>query len=114
MEKRNKGLVFKKIYSLVSCVPQGKVTTYGEIARYLGLSDARIVGWALHANKSLKIPCHRVVDRKGRLARGYAFGGWQKQRKKLLQEGVAFKNSDIVDLTKCLFCFGDSNRQNKS
>lgn len=108
MERKNRSLTFRRIYSLVSRIPQGKVTTYGEIARCLCLTDARVVGWALHANKNSKIPCHRVVDRRGKLAKNYAFGGWQEQKRKLLQEGVIFKNPDTVDLKECFFCFDNS------
>jgi len=90
--------VFDQVYETVRKIPLGKVTTYGEIAKHLGLKDARVIGWALHANKSPKIPCHRVVNKEGRLARNYAFGGWKKQKEKLLKEGVGFKSKIYVDL----------------
>jgi len=93
---------FEKVYKIVSNVPQGKVTTYGEIAKVLGTRDARSVGWALHANSDPTIPCHRVVNKEGRVASGYAFGGAGVQRKKLLKEGVIFKNQMQVDLKKCM------------
>jgi len=95
--------VFPKIYRLVAQIPSGKVATYGQIARCLGIADARIVGWALHANQDPSVPCHRVVNRQGKLAVNYAFGGWREQKKRLLQEGVSFKKPAQVDLSLCLF-----------
>ena len=60
---------FKSVYSVVKKIPNGRVTTYGAIANYLGSSkSARIVGWAM--NKShiyQEIPAHRVVNRVGLL-----------------------------------------------
>lgn len=93
---------FDKVYKLVTKIPKGKVTTYGEIAKALGTRDVRLVGFALHANKDLSVPCHRVVNKDGRLAPGYAFGGQDVQREKLTKEGVIFKDQMHVDLKKCM------------
>jgi len=99
---RPKGL-FEKVYELVRQIPKGKVTTYGHIARRLGTRDARKIGFALHANYDPETPCHRVVNKNGRLAESYAFGGWEKQKEKLLVEGVIFSSEKTVDLEKCLW-----------
>ncbi len=94
---------FEKVYEIVRKVPQGKVTTYGVIAKKIGLSNPRVVGFALHVNKeSFNVPCHRVVTKEGRLAPNFAFGGAERQKKILESEGVTFKN-DLVDLSKHLF-----------
>ncbi|HEX6977209.1 MAG TPA: MGMT family protein [Patescibacteria group bacterium] len=94
--------LFQKVHEIVTKVPKGKVTTYGEIAKSLGTKDVRKIGWALHANKDLSVPCHRVVNKDGRLAPGYAFGGPDMQKEKLLKEGVLFKDQMHVDLKKCM------------
>lgn len=76
-------MAFEKIYEVVNKIPRGKVSTYGAIARLIGSRDVRKIGWALHANTdSSKIPCHRVVNKEGRLAPGYAFGGPGEQSPK--------------------------------
>ncbi|MEK7112043.1 MAG: methylated-DNA--[protein]-cysteine S-methyltransferase [Patescibacteria group bacterium] len=93
---------FADVYQVVRKVPRGKVTTYGEIARVLGTKDARKVGWALHANNDPKTPCHRVVDREGKLAPNFAFDGEVEQKRRLLSEGVSFKGKH-VNLKKHLF-----------
>lgn len=94
---------FAKVRVLVKKVPSGKVTTYGRLAGYLGTKDARKVGWALHGNSDPATPCHRVVNKDGRVAPNYAFGGEGEQKRKLLEEGVVFLNKTRVDLSKSLW-----------
>ena len=83
--------------------------TYGQVALRLrsGPSGRRInisprtVGWALHANRDKNTPCHRVVNKEGRLAPSYAFGGYHEQRNRLVAEGVKFLDEFHVDLEMC-------------
>lgn len=91
---------FKQVYRITQQIPKGRVTTYGEIANALGTRDARKVGWALHANRSPQVPCHRVVSKAGRLAKNFAFNGEMEQRLRLEAEGVVFLNNIHVDLKK--------------
>lgn len=91
---------FKKIKEVVAKIPKGKLTTYGAIAKSLGIKDNRMVGWAIFGNTDPKIPCHRVVMKNGLLAKNYSLGGWQEQRKRLLKEGIKFTNKSQVDLGK--------------
>ncbi len=90
------------VLDIVSQIPEGKVTTYGEIARALGdIRAARAVGEALKKNpRPVEIPCHRVVMSDGSLG-GYAFGGPEAKKKLLEKEGITFKG-DKVDLNKHL------------
>lgn len=97
---------FTQVYSLVQQIPEGRVTTYGDIARALGTRDARRIGHALHANPSGDTtPCHRVVAKDGRLSESYAFGGSLEQYAKLANEGVTFIDRNHVDLTHHHFVF---------
>jgi len=86
---------FDEVYKVVKQVPKGKVTTYGEIARALGTKDARRVGWALHVNSDPKTPCHRVVNKEGKLAANFAFDGEREQKRRLLSEGVSFAGNRV-------------------
>lgn len=87
----------QKVFEAVKRIPKGKVTTYGEISKTTGVNP-RMVGWALHANRDgSKVPCHRVVYKEGKLAPGYAFGGPNEQKSKLLAEGIKFVDEDHVD-----------------
>lgn len=88
---------------MVREIPEGRVATYGQIASFLGTKDARKIGWALHANKDEKTPCHRVVSKNGRLAKNFAFDGEKEQRRRLEAEGVIFVDTSHVDLRKHLW-----------
>ena len=91
----------KSIYEAVSLIPKGKVSTYASIAERIGNRKlARAVGNALHKNPNNNIiPCHRVVNSKGKLSENYAFGGLMAQRKKLLSEGVCVIDNKVdIDL----------------
>ncbi|MBR2375170.1 MAG: MGMT family protein [Clostridia bacterium] len=81
---------FQKVYAAVKRIPKGKVATYGQIACAVGAPrSARQVGFALHVNpEPFIIPCHRVVNRFGRLAPAFAFGGEEIQAELLRSEGV--------------------------
>lgn len=96
---------YKRVYEIVSKIPRGKVATYGQIALLLGEPrSARIVGWAMKAAPdSLKLPCHRVVNRLGEMAPEYAFGSQEVQRALLISEGIIFKEDGCVDIKKCLW-----------
>lgn len=92
---------FSRVYALVQQIPPGSVTTYGDIARTLGTKDARRVGHALHANPSGDLtPCHRVINKDGKLSESYAFGGSIEQYAKLLNEGITFLDKTHVDLAR--------------
>lgn len=97
---------FEQVYTLVQQIPTGYVATYGDISRTLGTRDARRVGHALHANPSGDLtPCHRVVNKDGRLSESYAFGGSIEQYAKLRAEGVTFIDRTHVDLQIHRFTF---------
>jgi len=101
MRKNN---FFEQVYKVVRKIPEGKVMTYGQVAAAIGTRDARKVGWALHANPDeSNVPCHRVVNIEGHLAPGYAFGGPNEQKNRLMAEGVVFVDGDKVDLKRCLW-----------
>lgn len=98
--------LFEIIREQVKMIPKGKVATYGQISQVVNsLSPSirispQLVGWALHANKDPEVPCHRAVNKEGRLAPNFAFDGADEQRRRLVAEGVLFKDKMHVDLGK--------------
>ena len=96
--------LFGRVYDYVRRVPAGRVVTYGQVAAAVGAPRcARQVGWALHVNPQPGvIPCHRVVNREGRLAPAFAFGGSDAQARLLAAEGVAVHDG-YVDLNVYLW-----------
>lgn len=89
---------FEQVYNVVKSIPYGKVMTYGDIAEILGNRRmSRQVGWALHVNPDPEhIPCYRVVDRFGRVSKAFAFGGENRQKQLLEQEGIIFDEKGCV------------------
>lgn len=93
----------ERIYQITKKIPKGKVLTYQKLANLAKIKSPRIVGTFLHQNPDpQKIPCHRVVNSQGRLAKHFAFGGITGQAQRLRSEGIAVKNSQ-VDLEKYLW-----------
>ncbi|MDA7698693.1 MGMT family protein [Flavobacteriaceae bacterium] len=91
---------FLKVYGVVKQIPEGKVTTYGAIARYLGSpQSSRMVGWAMNASHSnSEVPAHRVVNRKGLLTGKHHFGGGNIMEQLLGNEGVKVEQNQIQNL----------------
>ena len=97
----------EKVFAVVKRIPRGKVLTYGQVALLLGRPrGAREVGWMLHSNDSADVPCHRVVDRNGRLAPNFAFDGAKEQRRRLEAEGIKFAREMHVDMVQYLWKSG--------
>ncbi len=98
----------ERVYSLCLMVPAGRVTTYREIARALGIEGYQAIGQVLRYNPYAPlVPCHRVVKKDGSLGgfKGSLCDETVSVKRKLLnEEGVVF-NGSRVDLEKCLFCF---------
>ena len=96
----------QRVYAILAQVPPGRVITYGTIAVLLGEPrKARQVGWALAATPAWDppLPAHRVINARGELSGGPAFGGYAVQREKLEAEGVAFMRDGRVDLERYLW-----------
>lgn len=91
---------FDKVYKVVRKIPEGKVTSYGAIASYLGAKkSARLVGWAMNASHGdNSIPAHRVVNRIGLLTGKHHFGGTKVMQQLLENEGIVIKANKIQNL----------------
>lgn len=84
-----------KIQTLIAQVPEGMVTTYGDLAALAGHAHAaRIVGGVAHYGET-DLPWHRLVNRFGGLASGF-HGGREVQAQLLGREGITCTDS-IVD-----------------
>ena len=98
---------FHKVYEIVRQIPQGKVSTYATIGKYLGSAkSARMVGWALNKCPS-DVPAHRVVNQKGLLTGKIHFQGISLMQQLLENEGIAIEKNQIVDLE--IFLWKPSN-----
>lgn len=94
---------FDKVYEVVKCIPPGRITSYGAIARFLGAGkSARMVGWAMNASHSQleNVPAHRVVNREGLLTGKHHFEGEDVMKQLLESEGVKVSNNKVVNFTQ--------------
>lgn len=95
----------KKIYKKLLEVPEGKITTYSELAKAVGFTNGqRAVGKIMNKNPyPVIIPCHRVVKADGKVG-GYAYG--EEIKKTMLEkEGVKIKDGKILDWEKTIYRF---------
>lgn len=89
---------FELVYAIVRRIPRGRVLSYGQIARMLGMPRmARQVGWAMRRCPD-GLPWQRVVKADGSIARN----GFSALRRALLeQEGVPFLPDGRIDMPAC-------------
>ncbi|MFW6776198.1 methylated-DNA--[protein]-cysteine S-methyltransferase [Nocardioides sp. CPCC 205120] len=82
----------QKVWAALAEIPYGATTSYGAVARALGLTGhgSRAVGLANGRNPvPVVVPCHRVVGADGSLT-GYAGGVERKQALLDLEQGALF------------------------
>lgn len=93
-----------RVIEIIKNIPNGMVMTYGQIAAEAGSPRAaRQVAYVLHSSSDrYKLPWHRVVNAKGRIAiRDYE--GHTLQKMMLISEGVNFIDDEYIDLIKYQF-----------
>ena len=94
---------FSMVFDVTKCIPYGRITSYGAIARYLRSGrSARMVGWALnssHTNREF-IPAHRVVNRVGLLTGKHHFGNSTTMAQLLENEGIIIENDRIINFVE--------------
>lgn len=91
---------YDKVYDIVCLIPKGKVTSYGAIAKALGVTrSARMVGKAMNNATTItpNIPAHRVVNRNGLLTGKMHFKTHTQMQELLEKEGITIKNDKIVN-----------------
>lgn len=94
---------FEQVFAVVRHIPEGRVTSYGAIARYLGSAkSSRMVGWAMNASHNLPepIPAHRVVNRNGVLTGKMHFLTPVEMEQRLQKEGVEVVDDQVQKFEK--------------
>jgi methylated-DNA-protein-cysteine methyltransferase-like protein len=103
----NQEAYYGQVWELVRLIPEGKVATYGQIAKMLPPPQGveieayvafgpRWVGGAM-ANCPDDVPWQRVINSKGEISQR---PGAQRQKELLLEEGVMFNEKGRIDLKK--------------
>ncbi len=94
---------FQNVWDVVRQIPEGRVTTYGAVANYLGAkSSARMVGWAMHGSFVVTppVPAQRVVNRNGMLTGKVHFATPLSMEELLQKEGISVEKDTIVNFEK--------------
>ena len=91
-----------RIWQVVAEIPEGRVCTYGDVARRAGLGrSARQVGQALkRLPAGSKIPWHRVVNAQGRISFPTDSPAHDRQRRLLEAEGIEFSVKGRINLQR--------------
>ena len=98
-KSQNPDSFFEHVFAIVRLIPNGRVTSYGAIAAYLGTrGSARMVGWAMNAahTQITEIPAHRVVNRNGLLTGKHHFGSPAIMQQLLENEGITIIEDQVV------------------
>ena len=89
---------FAHIFYVIARIPEGSITTYGEVARMAGFP-----GYARHVGKALsrlpegsKLPWHRVINSQGRIS--LQGDDLLRQKEKLVAEGIAVSPQGKINL----------------
>ena len=95
---KNNSSFYQDVFEVVELIPEGRVTSYGAIAKYLGATrSSRLVGWAMNISHTheKQIPAHRVVNRKGLLTGKMHFETPDTMAKRLRAEGIEVVDDQI-------------------
>ena len=94
----------QQCHKLLSKIPEGKISTYKEIAKALNTKAYRAVGNAMAKNPNpIVVPCHRIINSNG-LIGGYALGV-NKKISLLKKEGMTIRKGKVVDYEKNIYSF---------
>jgi methylated-DNA-protein-cysteine methyltransferase related protein len=96
----------ERVYQLVLRIPAGRVMSYGQVARVLGVGyDARAVGNIMHATPKdgRGIPWHRVINAQGGCSTAGVTTPPDLQQRLLEAEGVVFNEKGRCQIEKYLW-----------
>jgi len=102
LKTKSEHTFFDDVYALVRLIPDGRITSYGAIAAYLGSKgSSRMVGWVMNnAHQFGDVPAHRVVNRKGVLTGKLHFGEIDAMQRLLEAEGIKIIGDQVVEFEK--------------
>ncbi len=82
-----------RVWQIVHQIPEGKVATYGQIAKLAGIpSHARLIGRILSGlPENTRLPWHRVINSQGRITNPSR----DRQQSRLEKEGIVLVNGRV-------------------
>ena len=105
------GTVFQEnVWKALRLIPRGRVTTYGEIARYLATDAVRAVGTAVGKNPNApEVPCHRVVLGTGAIGHYSGGDGTSTKIALLADEQVTVLNKKVADFDQVMWRYDEQS-----
>ena len=101
MVKESVSGTYARIYAVVRRIPEGRVATYGQVAKLAGFpGHARMVGYALSALDDESIPWQRVINARGEVSTRSVPGAEETQRTLLEDEGICFDLRGRISLAR--------------
>ena len=96
---------YDRFYRVVESIPEGRVATYGLVARLAGKPGrARLVGHALASlDEESDVPWHRVINSRGEISSRGLGDSEHLQRILLESEGVVFSEAGSINLERYLW-----------
>jgi methylated-DNA-protein-cysteine methyltransferase-like protein len=97
---------YSHVYEIVRLIPEGRVTTYGAIAKALGSAkSSRLVGAAMNNSHDVRplVPAHRVVNRSGLLTGKHHFTGSSSMQELLEAEGIRVLDDQVQNFETLLW-----------
>jgi methylated-DNA-protein-cysteine methyltransferase-like protein len=92
----------EEVFQLVRQIPEGRVSTYGAIAKTLDKPrGSRLVGWIMNKAHVCEqyVPAHRVVNRNGLLSGKIHFETPTAMEEKLAAEGIIVIDDQIQNFS---------------
>lgn len=97
---------YDQVFELVRLIPEGRVSSYGAIAKSLGAGgSARMVGYAMSNAGAAHppVPAHRVVNSSGLLTGKFHFETPEMMQELLEAEGIEVKNDKVKNFKALLW-----------
>ncbi len=86
----------KRVYSILKSVPEGKVTTYKELANAAGVHQRTVAAYMKTNNDPVGIPCFKVIMSDGKIG-GYGVMGPKVKEEMLVSHGVEVVNGKVPE-----------------
>lgn len=86
-----------QVYAIIASIPEGKVTTYGTIARLAGIPTyvRQVCAVLRNIPSDSTLPCHRIINGQGKIS--VTGESYKRHKAALLKEGIIFNDHDKID-----------------
>lgn len=89
-----------QVYAIIASIPEGKVTTYGTVARLAGVPTyvRQVCAVLRNIPSDSTLPCHRIINGQGKIS--ITGDSYNRHKSALLKEGIVFNENDKIDFKR--------------